>query len=209
MVKTADKYGPLAPGYSERTYADPLRFHGRRAELVQRLGPELEPGDRVLDLACADAGIAEFLVARGLDYTGVDGNPAMVEAARRRVRGKGRVELGDLNTYRPREPMAATLCFNAIYYAAPRPDFLRLVAGYTEKKLVFDLNPRRFPLDELRSELQDAGFDRLAARPFFVPQRYALPRSAAVVLAAAERFEPVARVLLAFRFTYISAAFRS
>jgi hypothetical protein len=49
------------------------------------------------------------------------------------------------------------------------------IASFTEKKLVFDLNPRRFRLAEVRSELRAAGFDRLDVHPFFVPQRVALP----------------------------------
>jgi SAM-dependent methyltransferase len=205
---TAERYGPVASGYSDRAYADPVRFHGRRARLVETLGPRLEAGDRVLDLGCADAGIAGHLLQRGFGYHGIDGNPDMVGAARRRVGARGRVELGDMNSYRPAGPVQATLCFNAIYYATDRPAFLRRLAGYTEKKFVFDLNPRRFAPATLRSELRDAGFDRLALRAFFVPQTYALPRPLAAILNAAEHVPALTRLLLAFRFTYICAAFR-
>jgi hypothetical protein len=83
------------------------------------------------------------------------------------------------------------------------------VASYTEKKFVFDLNPRQFEPAKLRSELREAGFDRLVEQPFFVPQTHALPRPAAAALEAAEQVKPLARLLLAVRFTYLCAAFRS
>jgi hypothetical protein len=206
--KTAEKYGELAAGYAERTYADPVRFFGRRAELVEHLGTPLEPGDRIVDLACADAGIGPVLRARGLTYVGVDASPQMVEAARRRLGDPAAVQLADMNTYLPPRPVQAVLCFNAVYYADDRGAFLRRVAEYTEKKLVFDLNPRRFRLTEIRADIRAAGFDSLALRPFFVPQRYALPAPAAHLLQSAERLAPLARALLSVRFTYVCAAYR-
>ena len=208
-AKSAEKYAELADGYAERTYADPARFFGRRADLVCRLGPPLEPGDRILDLACADAGIGPVLRARGLRYAGIDASPQMVEAARRRLGDANVVEAADMNTYRPPEPVQGTLCFNAIYYADDRHAFLRRVAEYTEKKLVFDVSPRRFDLADVQADLRGAGFEGLSARPFFVPQRYALPSLAARLLEAAEGVRPLARVLLAVRFTYVFAAYRS
>jgi len=103
--------------------------------------------------------------------------------------------------------VTATTIFRAIYYTRDRVAFLRRVAGYTEKKLVFDLNPRQYRVDEVRADLRGAGFDRLALRPFFAPQRFSLPRAAASVLYAFER-TPVAGALLRFRFSYLCAAFR-
>src|SRR5207244_10519204 len=58
-VSTADKYARAAAGWSEQ-YADAEAYLRHRAELIVSLGPRLEPGDRVLDLACGDAGLAEF-----------------------------------------------------------------------------------------------------------------------------------------------------
>ncbi len=209
-MKSAEKYEELAAGFSERTYADPERFHGRRARLVIELGAPLGSGDRVLDLACGDAHIALWLLDAGLEYTGVDGSPAMVDAARRRLGARAGVEVGDLNSYRPDEPVAATICFNAIYYADDRAAWLEHVASFTTKKVVFDLNPRDNDAPAtVRAEATRAGFDRFAARPFFVPQSYSLPRAAQTVLEAAERVGPVARALLRRRFTYVCSASRS
>jgi hypothetical protein len=129
----------------------------------------------------------------------------MVDAAQRRGRD---VVLGDLNEFEPPEPVAATTCFRAIYYARDRAAFFRKAGGYTERKLVFDLNPRQYRVDDVRAELRAAGFDQLALRPFFSPQRVSLPRPAATALRALEGSGPVARLLLVLRFSYLCAAYR-
>jgi trans-aconitate methyltransferase len=96
---------------------------------VLALGPRLEPGDRLVDLACGDGGLADFLP--GIDYLGVDADPRMVEEAR----SKGRAIVhADLNEFAPDTPVAATTIFRAIYYSRDRAAFLRHVAGYTERR---------------------------------------------------------------------------
>jgi SAM-dependent methyltransferase len=200
---TRDKYGPQAERWTAEAYADSDAYLAHRAELIVSLGPRLEPGDRVLDLACGDGGLAAHLP--GLQYRGVDASPEMVEAAQRRGRD---VTLGDLNDYAPPSPVTATTCFRAIYYARDRRAFFRHVARYTERKLVFDLNPRQYRVDDVRRDLEAAGFDRLELRPFFAPQRVALPGAAAAALRALERSGPLARAVLAVRFSYLCAAFR-
>ena len=203
MSDTSAKYAGAAERWSEEQYADSVAYLRHRAELIVSLGPRLVPGDRILDLACGDAGLADFL--RPYEYLGVDASEEMVRAAR--ARG-ARVELADLNDYEPDRSVAATTCFRAIYYARDRRELFRRIAGYTEKKLVFDLNPRQYRLEEVRADLRAAGFERIALRPFFVPQTRALPAPAAAALRAAELSGPLARLLLRFRFTYICAASR-
>jgi SAM-dependent methyltransferase len=198
------KYAPKAERWTEEAYADAGTYLAHRAELIVSLGPKLEPGDAVLDLACGDGGLADHLAA--FRYTGVDASPEMVDAALRHGRD---VVRGDLNGYEPPQPVAATTCFRAIYYARDRPAFFRHVAGYTERKFVFDLNPRQYRVDDVRAELRSAGFDRLALRPFFSPQRVSLPRPAAAALRGLERSGPLAHLLLALRFSYLCAAFRA
>ena len=200
--EVAAQYAAGAAGWTEQ-YADPAAYLGHRAELLVSLGPRLEPGDRVLDLACGDGALAAYLP--GLEYRGVDASREMVEAAR--LRGV-EAELGDLNDYAPAGPVAATCVFRAIYYAHDRAAFFRHAASYTERKLVFDLNPRQYRLDDVRAELRAAGLARLDLRPFFVPQTVALPRAAAGAVRAAERSGPAARLALRFRFTYLCAASR-
>ncbi len=172
------------------------------------LGPELHPGDTVLDLACGDGGLGEHLVGRGIAYMGVDASLPMVEAARRRLGDRARIEHGDLNEAAPPQPVAATTVFRAIYYARDRAAFFRRVAAFTERKLVFDLNPRQYAVATVVADLRAAGFDRVELRPFFVPQRVALPGPAAWLALAAERAGPLARLALRFRFSYVVAAAR-
>jgi SAM-dependent methyltransferase len=200
---STEKYSEQAEGWSDDAYADAEAYLAHRAELIVSLGPVLVPGDSVLDLACGDAGLAAHLP--GLRYVGVDASPQMVAAALRRGR---EVVLADLNDYEPAQPVTATTCFRAIYYARDRAAFFRRVAEYTDRKLVFDLNPRQYPVGDVKAELRKAGFDRLVLRPFFAPQRVSLPGPAAAVLRGLERSGPLARLLLRFRFSYLCAAFR-
>jgi SAM-dependent methyltransferase len=208
MKDTTAKYRDAAAGWSEGQYADPSGYLGHRADLVVSLGPPLQPGDTVLDFACGDAGLADHLLPRGLHYLGVDASEPMVAAARARLGERARVELGDLNEYVPPEPVAATTIFRAIYYARDRQELFARIAGFTERKLVFDLNPRQYRVADVAADLRAAGFDRLDLRPFFAPQNVALPRPIAATLRAAERVGPLARAALRFRFSYLCAAYR-
>jgi len=203
----SDQYARQAEGWTERAYADSAPYLAYRADLVVTLGPRLEPGDEVLDLACGDAGLGELLLARGLCYRGVDATPEMVAEGRRRLGDRAVVAIGDLNDYTPPAPVAATTVFRAIYYAHDRQAFFRHVVGFTEKKLVFDLNPRQYRLDDVLADLRAAGLSQVAVRPFFVPQTVALPGPLVSVAQTLERSGPLARLALRFRFTYLVAAY--
>jgi hypothetical protein len=202
------KYAGKAERWSERQYADPLAYLTHRAELVLSLGSRLEQGDEVLDLACGDGGFGEVLLAHGLRYRGVDSTEEMVAEAERRLGERAPVELGDLNDYEPPEPVAATTLFRAVYYARDRRAFFRRVAGFTRKKLVFDLNPRQYEPREVLADLAAAGLRRVELRPFFVPQTVRLPRPLTTFAQTLERTGPLARTALRFRFTYLVAASR-
>lgn len=208
MSGKAEQYDRAAERWTQEAYADPAAYLARRAAVVIELGPPLRPGELVLDLACGDGGLGAHLLERGLGYRGVDASEAMVEAARRRLGERAPVELGDLNDYEPPEPVAATTVFRALYYAHDRLAFFRRVAGYTGRKLVFDLNPRQYRVADVLAELREAGFGDVALRPFFVPQTRGLPQPCVAVLRALERVGPVARLALRVRFTYLVAAVR-
>jgi SAM-dependent methyltransferase len=209
-LSTTDKFGSgPAERWSEEAYANPAAYLGHRAELIRTLGPPLEPGDVVLDLGCGDGGLGDHLLPHGLSYVGVDASEAMVAAARSRLGDRAEIVHAGLDDHRPSAPVAATTVFRALYYAEDRAAFFRRVGGFTEKKLVFDLNPRRYPLEQVRAELRSAGLPRLDLRPFFVPQRVALPGPAQRLLLAAERSGIFGRALLRLRFSYLCAASRS
>ena len=189
--------------WSEREYADPVPYLRHRAEVIVSLGPRLEAGDRLCDLACGDGGLADFLP--GIEYVGVDADPKMIEEGR----SKGRtVVQADLNEFEPDEPVTATTIFRAIYYTRDRVAFLRHVAGFTERKLVFDLNPRQYRVRDVLADLREAGWPNLALRPFFVPQTRALPGPLGAAFVALEQSGPLARLALRYRFTYLVAASR-
>jgi SAM-dependent methyltransferase len=203
-----DQYARQAEEWTERAYADAGAYLSHRADLIVALGPQLESGDEVLDLACGDGGLGEILVARGLRYRGVDSTPEMVAEARQRLGERASIEPGDLNDYVPPAPVAATTVFRAIYYARDRRAFFEHVAAFTEKKLVFDLNPRQYRLVDVLADLRAAGLPRVALRPFFVPQTVTLPTPLAALAKSLERSGPLARLALRFRFTYFLAASR-
>jgi SAM-dependent methyltransferase len=207
-VSEREQYARQADDWTDRAYADVAAYLSHRAELVATLGPALEPGDEVLDLACGDGGLGEALLERGLRYRGADATPEMVEAARRRLGGRVPVELGDLNDYVPPDPVAATTFFRAIYYVRDRRAFFAHAAGYTQKKLVFDLNPRQYRLDDVLADLRAVGLTAISLRPFFVPQTVSLPGPAVSLAKALERTGPLARLALRVRFTYLVAAAR-
>jgi SAM-dependent methyltransferase len=205
---TTAKYTGAAAGWTEHAYADSTAYLRRRADVIVSLGSALSPGDTVLDLACGDGGLADFLLPKGFRYLGVDLNEAMIDAARRRLGGRAAVELADLNEFVPSVPVAATTLFRALYYTRDRAEFFRHALAYTERKLVFDLNPRQYRLEDVAGELRAAGFSRVVTRPFFVPQRVALPAPLAALARLAERSGPAARAVLRLRFTYVVAALR-
>jgi hypothetical protein len=203
-----EQYARQAEAWTERAYADASAYLAHRAELIVALGTPLSAGDEVLDLACGDAGLGEELLRRGLRYRGVDSTPEMAEVAGRRLGDRAPVDVGDLNDYVPPAPVAATTLFRAIYYARDRRAFFAHAAGFTEKKLVFDLNPRQYRVDDVLADLRAAGLGRIALRPFFVPQTVALPGLVTRAAIALERSGPLARLALRFRFTYLVSASR-
>ena len=227
MTDKAGQFAGKAERWSETAYASPDAYLAHRAELVATLGTELAPDDEVLDLACGDGGLGPHLLARGLRYRGVDAEPAMAEAAAQLLASardsdnacvestqalsaveRAVVEQGELDTYEPPAPVAATTVFRAIYYASDRAAFFAHLADYTEKKLVFDLNPRQYAVEDVLADIRTAGFGTVELRPFFVPQTVSLPGPVLGLARTLERSGPLARAALRARFTYLVAASR-
>jgi hypothetical protein len=153
----------------------------------------------VLDLACGDAGAARSaggsLLGRGC------------------VRGDGQghkrrgatSSLGDLNDYEPPGPVAATTCFRAIYYANDRQPSSVASPAYTELKFVFDLNPRQYRRRGCAFDLRAAGLDQLELTSILLAAAFATATGGQRALCV-ERSGPLARLLLAVRFSYLCAA---
>jgi SAM-dependent methyltransferase len=205
-VNAIDKFDRLARGYAAHDYADPERYAARRAEAALAVGPAVPPRATVLDLACGDANMAEPLLARGLRYRGVDGSAAMIEEARARLGAGVPLEVAPLDEYEPSEPVDLTLCLRAFYYAPDRRAFFRRIAGYTRIKLVFDFDPRVYDREAIVRDLRAGGFDRVELRPFFLPQRVALPGPVRTAVLALEHAGPLARAALRVRGIWLCAA---
>ena len=101
-----------------------------------------------------------------------------------------------------------TTVFRAIYYARDRRAFFGHVVGYTQRKFVFDLNPRQYRVGDVVADLRSAGFGSVVLRPFFVPQTVSLSGPLLVAAEALERTGPLAWLALRVRFTYLVAASR-
>jgi len=192
------KYDRIAHGYSEHDYADPVRYAARRAAVIVALGPRLEPGRSVVDLGCGDGIMAAPLIAFGLRYRGVDASQAMVDAARARNPGLP-FEVARSEDYEPPEPVDASICLRSFYYAPDRRAFFRRVRSYTRGKFVFDFRARVHEPASIVADLRAAGFERIAFRPFFLPQLRQLPPPLVPLVQALERTGPLA-VLAARRY---------
>ena len=197
-MSSNEKYDRLAEGFSEREYADPVDYSARRARMVVDLGPRLAPGATILDLGCGDGIMAAPLTAAGFRYIGVDSSEQMVEAARRRHPG-AEFFTSPQEDYTPAQPVDATICLRAFYYPADRVGFFHHVASYTTVKFVFDFRQPEHSADTVLADVRAAGFKRIELRPFFTPQRRALPAFALSAFGALERTGPPA-LLLSKRF---------
>lgn len=80
---SADDYDGFASDYDEENASSLLNAHYERPAVLALLG-DLS-GRRILDAGCGSGPLAAELVARGADVSGLDGSPAMVELARRRL----------------------------------------------------------------------------------------------------------------------------
>jgi SAM-dependent methyltransferase len=205
-VDLVEKFDGLARGFSRREYADPVRYYERRARAVLENGPRLDPGDRLLDLGCGDGEAAPPLLDHGLGYHGVDASPEMIAVAREQLGDRATFDVGAFETYTPPEPVTATTCFRAVYYAEDLRGFFAHVRSYTERKFLFDFALRDFGRDRVVADLRAAGFTRIELKPFLYPQHYAPPRPVDALLRAAERTGPLVTPLLRVRFTYIVSA---
>ncbi len=133
-------------------------------------------------------------MAHGLTYIGVDSSSRMIEVAQRLHPECAFVE-ARFEDYRPAAPVEAAICLRAFYQPEDRVGFFRGVAGYVTRKFVFDFRQPAHPAVTVERDLRAAGFTRIEMRPYFVPQRRAVPGLAANALEAAGRTGPVGMFL--------------
>jgi SAM-dependent methyltransferase len=202
MADILDKYDAIAERYSESDYADSERYYARRARLVVDHGPPLKVGDSMLDIACGDGAFGRHMLELGIDYRGVDASERMVQVARRTL--GDRVSRATFD-FEPPGSVVVTTIFRSLYLVPDRGSFLTRVRGFTERKIVFDFNPRAYSPREVRDDLMAAGWRDIRFRPFLMPQRATLPRPLQVAL---NRLEPApgALVLTRVRFPILVSA---
>jgi 2-polyprenyl-3-methyl-5-hydroxy-6-metoxy-1,4-benzoquinol methylase len=201
------KYNNIAPRYSER-YADPGSVARRTLDLVRSWGRPAEPGDSILELACADGFITTELVRSGFEVTALDIAPRMIEVATERL-ARARLEADlrtqDIETFRPTQDFDVVMgaMREFFLYVTDARKVIERLADHTRKKLLVDLNPRQTDLQKALDDVRAAGFDSVEWRGFFVPTRF---RTGAVVgrLLRGAEVTPVLRsALLQWKFTVV------
>jgi Methyltransferase domain len=193
------KYDAVAERYSAHDYANAERYYARRAQLI---AAELPAGATLLDFACGDGGLGRQLVARGVDYRGIDGSERMVDVARRSLGERVRRAGFD---YAPPEPVDATTIFRSLYLVPDRAAFFEHARSFTRDRLIFDFDPRAYDRAAVLDDLRRTGWTLLHVRPFLHPQRYELPAPLQSLLYALEPL-PGARVLTRVRFPLLVSA---
>lgn len=73
-----------------------LLFGGFYDGIARDVAATAPAGGRVLDVGCGPGHVAAHLAARGLDVTGIDLDPAMVEQARRRLGSRAALAVADV-----------------------------------------------------------------------------------------------------------------
>ena len=157
--KRADQYAARRRAGRDRQYADAAGYLEHRARARRRARPAPRTGrrgarPRLWRRRPRRASPRPRLRYRGVDCDAGDGRRGAAAASATRAVSSG----GDLNDVRPagagcrddRLPRRSTT--RAIGRA-----FFEHVAAYTTRKLVFDLNPRQYRLDEVVADLRAAG----------------------------------------------------
>lgn len=174
-AETAAKFTAVSPEWSQREYADPTSFMGRRARLVRDWGASLQPGDRVLELGCGDGSLSCHLAEQGFEVTGVDISPGMIEEAQRKAAAQEvtvRFELADGDQFRVNEPYDAVISFMSAFftYLEDPAKFIATAIPFVRKKVILDWNfrsPGSFV--DAAGVMQQAGLEHVEWRPWFIP----------------------------------------
>lgn len=90
-----DAFEKIARKYAETVDLKPIHIYYERPNLLALLPKDIS-GLSILDLGCGSGWYAEQLTKLGGDVTAIDASPTMVELAKERLNGKGKVYLADL-----------------------------------------------------------------------------------------------------------------
>jgi len=206
-AELAAKYDAIGEKYSSR-YRDPEWWSRRQAALVLRWGTPLSPGDSVFEFGCADGRLVENLAVAGCRVGAVDLSSKMISLARARLGARnlaGDLRTGPMDEHVFEAPVDAVVALMANFFdysRDPRATLKKFHAA-ARKKLLVDLNPRTFSLRKGLALLREAGFARVAWRPFFVPQRVGVGPLGRAALAAAEATPVVNALLLRRKFSVV------
>jgi len=116
----------LAAGWSGRYASGGFR---RRAEFFRaEVLPRLAPAGDWLDVGCGSGVFSRMLAEAGARVTGLDGSPAMIEAAR--AAGGGRYEVGRVEDVgRLPQSFDGALCLSVLEYLAEPQPVLAAISG--------------------------------------------------------------------------------
>lgn len=198
--EASEKYGYLADGFAERTWANLVFDMRRRLILVTTWGEGLRMGDSVVEFGCGDGYLAQLLVKEGFHYRGLDISPRMVAAAESRLSGAKLTAsflAVDVDQVSLTQPVDAVVSYMGAFFTFIHDPFtlLKRLRPYIRKKIIVDLNPRGcITIPNAMDMLKTAGFQNIAWRPFFVPVSKTLPVAALRTLSICENV-PVLRGL--------------
>jgi SAM-dependent methyltransferase len=110
--------------FYDRYWAAPFEAWQRPA-LERVLYPYVKPSGRILDLCCGTGTLAQQLVARGYQITGVDSSDGMLQIARKNVPG-GIFQHADASNFALNEPVDAAVCvFDSLNHLLDGPQLQR------------------------------------------------------------------------------------
>lgn len=176
-----DKFSKVAQGFTEKSYANPEEFMGRRAEMIVSWGSILQAGDSVLELGCGDGSLAYWLARKGLRYTGTDCAPGMIRAAKANAalhEFPARFFEMDMNSPVGIENCDCIFGFCRTFFSyCKSPAWtLQKLRPHVCQKIMVDWNRySRVSLKDAVASVRGAGFRNVSYRPFLVPSRHRLP----------------------------------
>ena len=201
------KYDRIAADYSSR-YADPGAVSRFYVGLVRDWGRRVPPGASILEIGCADGFMTAALARAGYVVTGLDIAPRMIEVAAERLERAGMradLRVADIRDWQPdaRWDVVLAPMWTFFHYAERPGAVLARLAPATRHKLLVDLNPREYPIDEGVSWVASSGLEAVGWRPVLIPLSRRIGSAGLAALRAAGSVPPVRDALLRRKFNVV------